>query len=126
MSNTETKIERVEGIHATYSLLDQKFRLYSSFPLDAGVRELIKDAGFEWEPNKVTFVGPSCTKACEAFCVAIAGDIEPDCLKAAYDSLIQGFEWDDDEGDYVGFGSKYDFCRSLSGDIAVFMELQRR
>ena len=143
MSNTEAKIEPVKGLDATYSLLDRKFRLYPGSPLEAGVRELIKNAGFEWDPKREAFVGYGSgdNQDHDDFCLAIAGEIEPECLKAAYDcethqylllgsDIIdadtreriesEGFVWDAEEGAFVGYGNKDAFCRSLAVDIDLY------
>ena len=78
MSNTETTIERIEGVEATYSPEDNKLRLYSVTKLDGDTYELVKNAGFKWAPKQELFVAPSWTPAREDFCLAIAGEIEPE------------------------------------------------
>ena len=78
MSNTEAKIERIEGVEATYSPEDNKLRLYSDTRLDSDTYALVKDAGFKWAPKQEFFVAPKWTPAREDFCLAIAGEIEPE------------------------------------------------
>ena len=78
MSNTEAKIERIEGVEATYSPEDNKMRLYSDTRLDSCTYALVKDAGFKWAPKQELFVAPKWTPAREDFCLAIAGEIEPE------------------------------------------------
>ena len=52
MSNTEAKIERIEGVEATYSPEDTN---YGSIPIPdwiSGTYALVKDAGFNGHPSR--------------------------------------------------------------------------
>lgn len=64
------------SIEATYSVEDNKLRLYSSERLDADTYARVKAAGFTWAPKQGLFVAPAWTPEREDLCVALAGDIE--------------------------------------------------
>lgn len=63
---------------ATYSVEDNKLRLYCSERLDAETFERVKSAGYKWAPKQELFVAPRWTPAREDLAVEMAGEIEPE------------------------------------------------
>lgn len=63
---------------ATYSVEDNKLRLYVSARLDDDLYRRVKNQGFKWAPKQELFVAPSWSPDREDFCVELAGDIEPE------------------------------------------------
>ena len=61
---------------ATYSVEDNKLRLYFSERLDTKLYNRVKSAGFKWAPKQELFVSPIWTPQREDLCVELAGDIE--------------------------------------------------
>jgi len=60
---------------ATYSVTDNKLRLYSSQRLDAETYQAVKDHGFKWAPKQELFVAPMWTPGREDFLIELAGEI---------------------------------------------------
>ncbi len=60
---------------ATYSVEDNKLRLYASERLDPDLYTRIKQAGFIWAPKQALFVAPKWTPAREDLCIELAGEI---------------------------------------------------
>lgn len=65
-------------ITATYSVEDNKLRLYSTTRLDQETYEKIKALGFKWAPKQELFVAPKWTPRREDLCIELAGEIEPE------------------------------------------------
>lgn len=63
-------------IEATYSVEDNKLRLYPGERLDADTYARVKAAGFKWAPKQSLFVAPAWTPEREDLCVDLAGDVE--------------------------------------------------
>lgn len=63
---------------ATYSVEDNKLRLYASARLDEALYKRVRDAGFRWAPKQELFVAPKWTPAREDLAIELAGDIEPE------------------------------------------------
>lgn len=63
---------------ATFSVEDNKLRLYFARRLDAETYQRVKDMGFVWAPKQELFVAPSWTPQREDFCIEMAGEIEPE------------------------------------------------
>ncbi len=64
------------GIEATYSVEDNKLRLYCEDRLDNDLYQRVKAAGFRWAPKQKLFVAPSWTPAREDLCIELAGTVE--------------------------------------------------
>ncbi len=62
-------------ITATYSVEDNKLRLYASSRLDEATYQRVKEAGFKWAPKQELFVAPRWTPAREDLCVDLADEI---------------------------------------------------
>ena len=60
---------------ATYSVEDNKLRLYASERLDPELYSRIKKAGFIFAPKQALFVAPKWTPAREDLCIELAGEI---------------------------------------------------
>lgn len=65
-------------ITATYSVEDNKLRLYSTTRLDTETYNRIKTLGFKWAPKQELFVAPKWTPQREDICIELAGEIEPE------------------------------------------------
>lgn len=65
----------MSDLEATYSVEDNKLRLYASSRLDKELYLRVKDAGFKWAPKQELFVAPMWTPAREDFCIELAGEI---------------------------------------------------
>lgn len=65
-------------IRATYSVEDNKLRLYSTTRLDKETYDRIKALGFKWAPKQELFVAPKWTPQREDICIELAGEIEPE------------------------------------------------
>lgn len=61
---------------ATYSLCDNKLRLYPFARLDRAVYDRVKAAGFSWAPRQEVFVAGMWTPGREDLLVKLCGDIE--------------------------------------------------
>lgn len=66
------------NIEATYSVEDNKLRLYAAERLPKEVYERVKGAGFVWAPRQELFVAPCWTPEREDLCLELAGDIGPE------------------------------------------------
>ena len=66
------------NISATYSVEDNKLRIYADERLDEEDYLKVKEAGFRWAPKQGLFVAPRWTPAREDLCIELAGDIEPE------------------------------------------------
>ena len=62
-------------ISATYSVEDNKLRLYSENRLDTDTYERVKKMGFKWAPVQKLFVAPKWTPYREDLCIELAGEI---------------------------------------------------
>jgi len=60
---------------ATYSVEDNKLRLYASERLDDDIYQRVKEAGFRWAPKQELFVAPKWTPEREDLCIELAGEI---------------------------------------------------
>jgi len=60
---------------ATYSVEDNKLRLYASKRLDEDLFKRVKDEGFRWAPKQELFVAPKWTPLREDLCIELAGEI---------------------------------------------------
>ena len=60
---------------ATYSLDDNKLRLYADARLDAETYARVKSAGFKWAPKQELFVAPSWSPEREDLLLELCGDI---------------------------------------------------
>jgi hypothetical protein len=60
---------------ATYSVEDNKLRLYASARLDAELYAQVKALGFKWAPKQELFVAPSWTPSREDFLLGLCGEI---------------------------------------------------
>jgi hypothetical protein len=65
-------------MQATYSVEDNKLRLYAEERLDAETFQKVKAAGFRWAPKQQLFVAPKWTPSREDLCIELAGEIEPE------------------------------------------------
>lgn len=63
-------------ITATYSVEDNKLRLYSTTRLDQETYEKVKALGFKWAPKQELFIAPKWTPKREDLCIELAGEIE--------------------------------------------------
>lgn len=63
-------------IKATYSLEDNKIRLYASERLDPDTYKRVRDAGFIYAPKQGLFVAPMWTPDRERLALDLAGDID--------------------------------------------------
>lgn len=62
-------------LDATYSVEDDKLRLYASSRLDSDIYDQVKAAGFRWAPKQDLFVAPSWSPSREDLCIELAGEI---------------------------------------------------
>jgi len=60
---------------ATYSVEDNKLRLYASERLDEDLFKHVKESGFKWAPKQALFVAPKWTPSREDLCIELAGEI---------------------------------------------------
>ncbi|MGH1484710.1 MAG: DUF3560 domain-containing protein [Cellvibrionaceae bacterium] len=67
-----------DAITATYSLEDNKLRIYTEEWLDDDAYKKVKGCGFIWAPKQELFVAPKWTPAREDLCIALAGSIAPE------------------------------------------------
>lgn len=63
-------------IQATYSLEDNKLRLYPSERLPIDLYNRLKSVGFKYAPMQKIFVAPMWTPLRESICIELAGEIE--------------------------------------------------
>lgn len=74
-SEIDLEIEQI-GFDATYSVEDNKLRLYADTRFSAELYELISQKmGFRWAPKQDLFVAPKWTPNREDFCIKLAGEI---------------------------------------------------
>ncbi len=66
------------NIDATYSVEDNKLRIYAEGRLPKDVYQRVRDAGFVWAPKQELFVAPCWTPEREDLCFELAGDIGPE------------------------------------------------
>lgn len=76
-------------ISATYSVEDNKIRLYASSRLDAETYALVKAAGFSWAPRQELFVAPKWTPEREDLAIKLAGEIEPEEMTLAERAIVK-------------------------------------
>ncbi len=62
-------------ISATYSVEDNKLRMYCSERLDIDLYKRFKELSFKWAPKQELFVAPKWTPNREDFCIEMAGEI---------------------------------------------------
>lgn len=65
-------------IEATYSVEDNKLRLYPDGRLDAETYQRVKQSGFKWAPKQELFVAPAWSPALEDFCLSFVDEITPE------------------------------------------------
>lgn len=75
-TNSET-LDTVETIGtASYSVEDNKLRLYAFQRLDAATYDRVKAAGFKWAPKQDLFVKPSWCPSAEDLLLELCGEID--------------------------------------------------
>lgn len=72
----ETEISSTLTVDATYSLEDNKLRLYCSERLSPDLYKKVRDAGYIWAPKQQIFVAPMWTPYREELALNLAGSIE--------------------------------------------------
>lgn len=73
----ETEIEIVlPGASASYSVEDNKLRLYARSRLSAELYARVKAAGFKWAPKQELFVAPAWSPAREDLLLELCGEID--------------------------------------------------
>lgn len=68
---------------ATYSIEDNKLRLYPKHRLDGETYKLVRDAGYIWAPKQELFVAPVWTPHREDVALKLAGEIEDEDISLA-------------------------------------------
>ncbi len=69
-------MDHMNQFTATYSLEDNKLRLYATERLEPDLYARVKSAGYIWAPRQELFVAPMWTPQREALAIELAGSIE--------------------------------------------------
>ena len=69
-------LANLPGCSASYSVEDNKIRLYASARLDQETYERVKAAGYRWAPKQECFVCPRWTPQAEDLALELAGEID--------------------------------------------------
>jgi len=72
----ETTSDNTVDGRATYSVEDNKLRLYFDEWLDDDIFDRVKAAGFKWAPKQELFFSPSWSPEREDICIELVGSIE--------------------------------------------------